>query len=158
MGRPPPQIVREAQAATTTPERMISQKEEELAKATVERKRAVANLAVARLQVRIDETTDEVDELKQEKELILGGDDDGLSSTFMGASLDSAALPSYDGGRPQSCEVLDRVLAAKWCGTLISQRIKYESGARDGVVMYRSLRWLALRNNEITRCFYLDRK
>ena len=38
-----------------------------------------ADLVVARLQVRIDETTDEVDELK-EKELVLGGDEERRTS------------------------------------------------------------------------------
>ena len=104
-----PQIVREAQTALTTPERMIPQKEEELAKATAQWKRAAADLAVARLQARIDEATDQVDELKEEKELVLGGDDEGLSSTLMGASLDSG-LPPYDGGRPQNTETLDAAM------------------------------------------------
>ena len=108
-GPPTPHIVRQAQSALTTQEQMIPQKEQELAQATAERKRAAADLTLARLQVRIDETTDQVDELKQETELVLGGDDEGLSSTLLGASLD-AVVPPYDGGRPQNSDTLDVVM------------------------------------------------
>ena len=106
-----PEVVRAAQTAPLTAERQIPQKEAELAQATLDARRAAAELRKARLQSDIDGNQEDAHEFREEAERIRGGDDEGLSAALGGASI-SVPLPAYDGGRPPLVEPMSDVYAS----------------------------------------------
>ena len=106
-----PQIVREAQAAPLTAERSLPALERELAERTREKKKAAAELAAAHLRARITQEADEAEQLNEEKEKVLSGDDHGLSSALATTSFGSSP-PAGDAPLAASELMSDVVLTA----------------------------------------------